>query len=116
MCRPIVIVRSRPIKADVNLTPSCAINLTCCRILDWAQPLPGEIGPTQPEARDADPKAWSARHSRKTWAPGGQCSHNGLDNSWPDVRTFSVTQKGRLPPGKLELLIVSVRGKEKRAL
>jgi hypothetical protein len=43
-------------------------------------------------------------------------SHNHAHNSWPDVRTFSVTQKGQLPPGKLELLIVSVRGKEKRAL
>src|SRR3984893_8335422 len=31
MCRPIVTVRSQPIKADVNLTPSYAINLTCYR-------------------------------------------------------------------------------------
>src|ERR1700730_463591 len=31
MCQPIVIVRSHPTKAGVNLTPSCAINLTCCR-------------------------------------------------------------------------------------
>jgi hypothetical protein len=43
-------------------------------------------------------------------------SHNDSDNSCPDVRTFSVTQKGQLPPGKLELLIFTVRGKEKRAL
>jgi hypothetical protein len=42
-------------------------------------------------------------------------SHNGADNSWPHVRTFSVTQKGQLPPGKLELLIVTVPGKDKRA-
>jgi hypothetical protein len=42
-------------------------------------------------------------------------SHNRADNSWPDVRTFSVTQKGQLPPGKLESLIVTVRGKDKRA-
>jgi hypothetical protein len=42
-------------------------------------------------------------------------SHNRAYNSWPDVRTFSVTQKGRLPPGKLELLIVTVRGKDKGA-
>jgi hypothetical protein len=42
-------------------------------------------------------------------------SHNGADNSWPHVRTFSVSQKGQLPPGKLELLIVTVRGKDKRA-
>ena len=42
-------------------------------------------------------------------------SHNRAHNSRPDVRTFSVTQKGELPPGKLELLIVTVRGKDKRA-
>ena len=42
-------------------------------------------------------------------------SHSDADHSWPDVRTFSVTQKGQLPPGKLELLIVTVRGKDKRA-
>jgi hypothetical protein len=42
-------------------------------------------------------------------------SHNRAHNSWPDVRTFSVSQKGQLPPGKLELLIVTVRGKDKRA-
>jgi hypothetical protein len=40
-------------------------------------------------------------------------SHNRAHNSWPDVRTFSVTQKGELPPGKLELLIVTVRGKQR---
>jgi hypothetical protein len=42
-------------------------------------------------------------------------SHNNADNSWPEVRTFSVSQKGQLPLGKLELLIVTVRGKDKRA-
>jgi hypothetical protein len=42
-------------------------------------------------------------------------SHNGADNSWPHVRTFSVNQKGQLPPGKLHLLIVTVPGKDKRA-
>jgi hypothetical protein len=40
-------------------------------------------------------------------------SHNRAHNSWPDVRTFSVTQKGQLPPCKLELLIVTVRGKQR---
>jgi hypothetical protein len=35
------------------------------------------------------------------------------DFSSSTVRTFSVTQKGELPPGKLELLIVTVRGKQR---